>query len=245
VLGVSSLVACSASSPEASLVAEADFPGVFESVVCAMFDACCPGGGARAGCYTWHDAPARLDEYQTYHADRAAQCIAVMRERALTCTIRWANAQALDQVCPAVYAGSQPSGAPCNRDSDCAGSYDKLAECAISAPTFVGICNSVKYATADDDCRALWPSSGQNSIFYPHPCPPGTFCATSGACKPLLRVGQPCDAATKCGDALWCSPGGICTDAKADGEACTSSVECQSVLCDGGRCVAGDPVGCL
>lgn len=144
----------------------------------------------------------------------------------------------LSQSCGRLFRGTQPRGAACSFDVECALSDDAVGMCDDDA----SICVELRVRESTESCNLTGDF-----------CKPGLFCDLDptvtpyvGSCAPVQALGGPCDPAavvSPCGPGNFCeAPSETCTRGRAEGESCANDVMCASLACDGGQCLGSPPL---
>jgi hypothetical protein len=223
------------------------FPAALEDARCAYFVRCGLVASATE-CRAYFDrvavdpvsAEAALDAGKlVFHADTAQACLDA--HAALSCDITQQTGHELD-ACNDVLTGTLAIGESCAFDNECESNNCEVPSCTMAcctgtcgAPTALpevgqpctALCAGDAYCGVDGICHAPLPSG---AACNEEPCEFGLYCAgrtatTSGTCKPLPHIGQPCESV--CAEIGAICYGGTCTAVGILGDACTADAQCS------------------
>lgn len=176
----------------------------------------------------------------TYHPDVAQACFDAYA--ALSCDQSQLEGDELD-VCNGVLTGNLAIGNTCAFDKECESENCVVPSCqdacctgtcaapetlpAVGQPC-TALCAGDAYCGLDSICHAPLP---QNAACNQEPCAYGLYCAgrtqmMSGTCKPLPKLGMPCE--TVCAELGAVCYAGSCVEVGLLGDACTSNAQCSS-----------------
>jgi hypothetical protein len=277
--GVASGWACSSSSTETGSAAPVPQSQVTDSAVaayCNGYRGCCTSSGFafnQAGCEAAvraHMGTSPVCAHGTYNSVAAGECFQGITSAYATCLRTLpANSTAFN-ACNRVCVGTQPPGAPCTSNSDCAPPASGHAEC--TSPTsssassqracvafFVGTDGDACSQTCtlgangrDRSCVTAGLSSSQDAgaITSTTTCytNDGLYCPLFGSktCQPLVATAGECSDESACIAGTYCDlVTGTCVAKVAVGGACTSSSACVDTTYCGasGTCDARQPDG--
>jgi hypothetical protein len=247
------------------------FIGRFVDAVCDNVGPCCQSAGLSydaAGCKALGNAELEKDldldrPNVKYDAAAGGKCIEAVKNAAQSCGHIDIDG---GPECSGFLVGTLPEGAACESSVECAGAY---ARCDISGPAAQGVCVVEPRGKAGDPCGDTCTEHGSSSECFGSTSSTGTArCYTNDGlycdqtCKPLIAVGQPCEAegcvdgayctggscaalpaagepcaqTYVCGADLYCDLNTTCQKRKADGQACQDGSECVAGNCQSGVC---------
>jgi hypothetical protein len=244
-LGLVTAVACSSGSSGSGPV-PASTVSAFGQDYCGLLEPCC----AQAGLSTTGmvcEAFVQLAAGQgTYDAAAGQACISGMQAESGSssfCTSPGNDVPACSQVFNSSN-GTEPPGAPCQSDTDCAKAAGGGAHCysqfsfGDAGSTQTQTCvQTLPGQAGDGPCIGTQDGSITSYSWSGTGAPPspsylcdvagGTTCdATTSKCTPLAAVGQPCTSDSSCVAAAYCAFGataGQCTARLADGASCAAN----------------------
>lgn len=237
---------CSGSTTDdggAASVPKDQFISRFVDAVCDSVGPCCQNAGFTydaAGCKALGNAELSKDfaldrPNVKYDAAAGGKCIEAVRKAVQSCST-------IDIVggpeCSGVLAGTLPEGAACEASIECAAPAGAHAHYDSPGPDPQGVCVVEARGKTGDPCGATCTEHDSGSDCFGSSSSSGTaICYTNDGlycdqtCKPLIAVGQPCEA-EGCVDGAYCS-GGSCTTLPAAGAPCAQGILCgEGLYCD-------------
>jgi len=154
-----------------------------------------------------------------YHADRAVECVALLRDAPCGMVESIEQAPRIDSACGAILEGTLADGESCSTSRECVSGHCQAPECEEAC------CPGVCEAPAAIEVLDL----GEECDVGPGECADGTTCRSSGVwtytCQRLAGEAEACMDVGDCAFELDCvsaTPGeaGLCTRPPRSGEDC-------------------------
>jgi hypothetical protein len=173
----------------------------------------------------------------TYNAQAAQACFAELEASLSACT----RDIKTDSPCLKMCNGTQPAGASCTSNIDCAGPVNGAAACRVNAGESTGVCVTTTVSNAGGPCNetctevpggeACTPLAGASAPIEASVCRTndGLYCAVDGICKTTLAVGTVCTQSDVCVTGAHCNLSTFVCVSNADvGAPCPAGNECAS-----------------